>query len=232
MSFKITNNLQSGSNLAKVVYANQQPSFTTDLDNEVAYYKDGVLTSSEGLTYDGQNLRSNAGGVFATTTVVAESADTPGSFARIVSGDNNGYIDFGSAGDQVDCRMISFNPNPAIPGLRNLSLINETGGNIQTLAATQIGSPFAPGFKLDYGRVPAPGGTNQDAIITFQTGIFTTTPPKVIVTLFDSDGPNVNSGVNITPYVYDTTITGCKVRGLGANQIATSIFYDYIALGV
>lgn len=58
---RTTNSLQNTATVQKVIYANQQPAFTTDLDDELAFYKDGILTSSPGLTYDGQTLETSGG---------------------------------------------------------------------------------------------------------------------------------------------------------------------------
>lgn len=103
------------------------------------------------------------------------------------------------------------------------------GGDLDIRCPINVGLG-APQFKLDYGRQAVTGGVNADTTITFTAGLFTAAP-KVTLSFFDSDGPTSNPGGDVVPYVYNITTSGCTVRGLGT-QNATSISYDWIALGV
>ena len=170
--------------------------------------------------------------VFTSGILEVDSPDNVGRKMQLgTDTSNTAYIDFksldGSTSD-YDSRFISLGGATG----------NASGGGqlvmqaniVEAWAPMRIGSGFAPAFRMDFGQVSAPGGVNQDAFITFTAGMGFTSPPKVIVSLFDSDGPTANPGGDLTPYIYDVTVLGASVRGLGT-QNATSIFYNWIAIG-
>lgn len=231
MSFKITNNLQSAANIAKVVYANQQPAFTTDVDDEIAYFKDGTLTSSAGLTYDGVTLGTDAR-ISAEDRIQVNSTITAGSFLAMASEDNSSYIDFGSTGPTgpaLDARIISFAPNPAFPANKNLAVLNPSGGDIQLLGPVRIGLPIAPAFKLDYGSVVLPGALNAQVPVVFTVGMFTTNP-FVYLTVVSP----ITTEANAQPvFVESLTPTGCNVQFIGMpSSTAPGTFCNWLALGI
>lgn len=225
MSFKITNNLQSGANLAKVVYANQQPAFTTDVDDEVAYFKDGTLTSSSGLTYDGVTLGTDAQ-ISADGRIQVNSSITDGSFLAMAS-DSFNYIDFGSTGGGLDARILSI-PDPVIPANKNLA-IQVPSGNIQLQGPVQIGPSIAPAFKLDYGRVVLPGALNAQASVVFTVGMFTTNPFVYLTVV----SPITNEANAQPVFVESLTPTGCNVQFIGTpSSTAPGTFCNWLALGI
>lgn len=225
MSFKITNNLQSAANIAKVVYANQQPAFTTDVDDEIAYYKDGTLTSSTGLTYDGVTLGTDAQ-ISADERIQVNSTTTAGSFLAMAS-DNSNYIDFGSTGPALDARIISI-PDSVIPANKNLAIQVPTG-NIQLQGPVQIGSPIAPAFKLDYGRVLLPGALNAQVAVVFTVGMFTTNPFVYLTVV----SPITTEASAQPVFVESLTPTGCNVQFIGTpSSTAPGTFCNWLALGL
>lgn len=228
MSFKITNNLQSAANIAKVVYANQQPSFTTDVDDEIAYFKDGVLTSSTGLTYDGETLGTDAR-ISADGRIQVNSSITDGSFLAMAS-DSSTYIDFGSTGPEgpeLDARIIS-SPDPVIPANKNLAIEVPTG-NIQLVGPVKIGSPVAPAFKLDYGFQLFGPVANPQATVNFTPGIFTSVPPSVFLTTQTYQASNSDQ----FPVVEGApTLTSFVIQYLGTPPSPEGARVNYLAIGL
>jgi len=137
-------------------------------------------------------------------------------------------IDFGSenAGGTgiYDSRIVSFKNVPF--SANNFAFL--TDGNIQLLSTTQIGSPFAPPFKLDYGEVVITTGVNQSTTITFTSGMGFTVAPKVLLTVVDAgSGLQTNS---FTPFITATSTTTCAITVFGT--VTGAFKFNYIALGV
>jgi len=185
-----------------------------------------------GITKD---FQADPGGITVVDSCrVARTSGETGLYVEMRADPDNqsSQITFGStigaASGAFDSRIVSFNVGGVgITGPNN-NLALQTDGNVQILTNLQVGSPTAPGFKLDYNSTAATAGTNLDTTITFVAGLFTVAP-KVIVSLVDTDGPGT-PGNDMTPYVYNITASGCTVRGLGV--MAASIRYDWIALGI
>jgi len=230
MSFKITSNLQSGANLAKVVYANQQENLATDADDtEILYYSNGSPTSSPQLTFDGDVLRT-PGQVIGSLLRAQAPGGATGSYVDISALSNASFIDFGSSNGSTsdfNSRILSFLPNPAFPEQSNLAF--QTLGNVQVLAPIQLGSPIAPAFKLDYGRVVLPGALNAQVAVVFTVGLFTTNP-FVYLTVVSP----ITDEANAQPvFVESLTPTGCNVQFIGTpSSTAPGTFCNWLALGI
>lgn len=89
-------------------------------------------------------------------------------------------------------------------------------------------APTPPAWFADYGAVAATAGNNQDTTITFNT-VFQTAP-RVLLQLFDTDGPGVNPVPSGFVYhTYNTTTTTTTVRGLG--NLPVNFQYHWFAIG-
>ena len=222
MSFKITNNLQSGTNLAKVVYANQQPTFDVTLDDEIAFYKDGVLTSSPELTYKDDKLQTSGGLEVGGGLLVGSTS----SHVQLSTVSNLSYIDFrsnpGNTGTTVDfdARIISIGGST---GDAQAELLLQSG-LLNVASAIKLGGGLAKAFKIDYGNAPI-SGDNSVITITFTTGVFSQTPIVVVT----SNTPTGSTG-NQFAHVEEVTPTSFKVEYLGVAAVGT--FINYIAIGL
>ena len=158
------------------------------------------------------------------TTFADPSVGATGNYIKMGLGSDASYIDFGSenAGGtgEFDSRIVSFKNSPFTAN--NFAFI--TDGNIQLLGPTQVGSPFAPPFKLDYGVRTITPGVNQVTTITYTPGIFTTAP-MVTFSVADVGGTQTQ----FTPYVTLQSATQCQITGFGTVNGAHQ--YQYIALG-
>lgn len=135
-------------------------------------------------------------------------------------------IDFGSENSggtgTYDSRIVSFKNVP----FSNNNFAFLTDGNIQLLSPTQIGSPTAPAFKLDYASVSITPGSNPQTSITFTSGMGFTAAPVVVCTV---QTPGDAAGDNFC-FVESVSTTGCVVQYLGTASAGAKI--NYIALGV
>lgn len=162
------------------------------------------------------------------TTFVDPTPGATGNYIKMKLFSDASSIDFGSENSGgtglYDSRIVSFKNVPL--SANNFAFI--TDGNIQLLGPTQIGTPTAPPFKLDYGEVVITTGVNQVTTITFTSGMAFTAAPKVFLTVVD-DGSGIQSNT-FTPFITATSATTCTVVVFGT---VTGVFkFNYMALGV
>ena len=181
-----------------------------------------------GITKD---FQVDPGGItIADSCRVARTSGETGLYVemRADPANQSSQITFGStigaSAGAFDSRIVSFNVGGVGVTGPNNNLALQTDGNVQILTNLQVGSPTAPGFKLDYSSTPATVGTNQSTTITFTAGLFSIAPTVVAT----ANTPTGETGDQFV-HVEEVTASSFKVEYLGV--CAAGSFINWIAVG-
>lgn len=218
MSFKMTNNLQSATNLAKVVYANQlEEPFNFEGVTGSNLQSTSALEFVVGWQGPAAPISANAG-----TSCGIEFKSLPNSKASLIDFHSTpGYFN-----NTYDFRMQCSGGATGIAGIGQMICLGE---RMDIRCPINAGSG-APLFKLDYGRVgPLLGVTNPQTPIVFTAGLFTTNP-NVYLTVVSP----ITNETNAQPvFVESLTTAGCNVDFIGVpNSSGSGTFVSWLALGV